>query len=74
MLLLIGSIVLAALQIIVMLLIARRYRFGWLFAAIVNTIWFPYDYFTSQYGFMTLGIVVYYTCYIGWTHHNDIAK
>jgi len=70
-LLIIGSTVLSILDLAVLWLIARRYRFGWLINVVVNTLWFPYDMVTHQYGFFILGFVYYYIAYEGYKHWHD---
>ena len=70
-LLIIGSSVLSILDVAVLLLIARRYRWGWIANLVVNTLWFPYDVVTRQLGFLILGFAYYYVIWQGWKHHND---
>jgi hypothetical protein len=69
MILIIGSWILAIMDLICMWMIAKHMRIAWIISAIVNTIWFPYDYLTHQYGFFLLGFVYYITYYIGWKHN-----
>lgn len=66
-----GSTILAILDIVYLLVVAKRLRWGWLLGIIVNTLWFPYDLWTHQFGFFLLGFVYYYVYWIGWKHHND---
>ncbi len=71
MLLVYGSLILSILDVWVLWLIAKHYHWGWLVDIVVNTLWFPYDVITHQYGFFVLGFAYYYIAYIGWIHRND---
>lgn len=66
----IGSIALALGDIWALWLVARKRRYGWLINIIVNTLWFPYDWMTHQYGFFALGVAYYWVSYQGWRHFH----
>lgn len=49
-----GSIVLAAMQLLSNWLLKNRNRAGWALTVTMNVIGLPYDWFTSQYGYIAL--------------------
>lgn len=58
MLLIVGSLVLALLNVLSMWFIAEHFKFAWWFYIAIQFVWTPYDVLTKQYGFIALGVVM----------------
>lgn len=72
-LLIVGSVVLAIVQLTSSWLLARKSRKGWLLSMTSNVLGIPYDTLTSQYGFVvvsSLNLVVSIRGWRAWKEDN----
>lgn len=73
-LLTLGSVVLAIVNVGVMWAMAHQWRYAWHSNLALQLLWLPYDYLTSQYGLLGLGVVITFVSLKGAFRENQLAK
>jgi hypothetical protein len=73
-LLTLGSVVLAIVNVGVMWAMAHQWRYAWHSNLGLQLLWLPYDYLTSQYGLLGLGVIITFVSLKGAFRENQLAK
>jgi hypothetical protein len=72
-----GSVLLAALQLVYNWLLKGRRRAGWALVFFVNIIGLPYDWLTAQYGYLALTVLnfpIAVRAWIEWGRENGTGS
>jgi hypothetical protein len=64
--LMIGSLILALINAIVMWLLAKGHHFGWVITTFAQGLWIPYCILSDQYGFLIMAIIHIWIGIRGW--------
>lgn len=73
-LLTLGSVVLAIVNVGVMWAMAHQWRYAWHSNLALQLLWLPYDYLTSQYGLLGLGVIITFVSLKGAFRENQLAR
>jgi hypothetical protein len=73
-LLTLGSVVLAIVNVGVMWAMAHQWRYAWHSNLALQLLWLPYDYLTSQYGLLGLGVIITFVSLKGAYRENQLAR
>jgi len=73
-LLTVGSIILAIVNVGVMWAMAHQWRYAWHSNLGLQLLWLPYDYLTSQYGLLGLGVIITFVSLKGAFRENQLAR
>jgi hypothetical protein len=73
-LLTLGSVVLAIVNVGVMWAMAHQWRYAWHSNLALQLLWLPYDYLTSQYGLLGLGVIITFVSLKGAFRENQLAN